>query len=78
VILGGRLGTAYPFVRATLEAELDRRAMRASRHLVRVVPAALGSDAPLLGAAELGLEPVLADPAAWLRADGASLHSLSA
>ena len=78
VILGGRLGAAYPFVRATLEAELDRRAMRASRHLVRVVPAALGSDAPLLGAAELGLEPVLADPAAWLRADGASLHSLSA
>jgi predicted NBD/HSP70 family sugar kinase len=78
VILGGRLGAAYPFVRATLEAELDRRALRASRHLVRVVPAALGADATLLGAAELGLEPVLADPAAWLRPYDTTLRSLSA
>ena len=32
--------------------------------MVRVVPSTLGADAPLLGAAELALEPVLADPAA--------------
>jgi hypothetical protein len=31
------------------------------------VPATLGEDAPLLGAAELALEPLLADPAAWLQ-----------
>jgi predicted NBD/HSP70 family sugar kinase len=78
VILGGRLAAAYPFVRATLEAELDRRALRASRHLVRVVPAALGPDAPLLGAAELGLEPVLADPAGWLQPTDSTVHSISA
>jgi predicted NBD/HSP70 family sugar kinase len=67
VVLGGRLASSYPFVRSTLEAELDRRVLRASRRLVRVVPTSLGDDAPLLGAAELAFEPLLADPAAWLR-----------
>lgn len=67
VVLGGRLTASYPFVRSTLEAELDRRVMRASRPLVRVVPTSLGDDAPLLGAAELAFGPLLADPAAWLR-----------
>jgi predicted NBD/HSP70 family sugar kinase len=67
VVLGGRLASSYPFVRSTLEAELDRRVLRASRRLVRVLPTSLGDDAPLLGAAELAFEPLLADPAAWLR-----------
>lgn len=67
VILGGQLVRSYPFVRSALEAELDRRVLRASRHVVRVVPATLGLDAPLLGAAELAFEPLLGDPAAWLR-----------
>ena len=67
VILGGLLASSYPFVRSTLEAELDRRVLRASRRLVRVVPTSLGEDAPLLGAAELAFEPLLADPAAWVR-----------
>lgn len=67
VLLGGLLAASYPFVRSTLEAELDRRVLRASRRLVRVVPTSLGEDAPLLGAAELAFEPLLADPAAWLR-----------
>jgi predicted NBD/HSP70 family sugar kinase len=78
VLLGGRLAASYPFVRATLEAELDRRVLRASRHLVRVVPASLGVDAPLLGAAELALESVLDDPAAWLRVRVATVHPISA
>ena len=67
VLLGGRSAASYPFVRSTLEAELDRRVLRASRRLVRVVPTSLGDDAPLLGAAELAFGPLLADPAAWLR-----------
>jgi predicted NBD/HSP70 family sugar kinase len=67
VLLGGRLAQSYPFVRSTLEAELDRRVLRATRQLVRVTPATLGVDAPLLGAAELAFEPLLTDPAAWLR-----------
>ena len=67
VLLGGRLTASYPFVRSTLEAELDRRALPASRRLVRVIPTSLGVDAPLMGAAELAFEPLLADPAALLR-----------
>jgi hypothetical protein len=34
---------------------------------VRIVPATLGVDASLRGAAELAFDPFLADPAAWLR-----------
>ena len=67
VLLGGRLTASYPYVRSALEAELDRRVLRASRRLVRVLPTSLGDDAPLLGAAELAFGPLLADPAAWLR-----------
>lgn len=66
VVLGGLFGRIHPFVSRTLEDELDRRALSAPRRLVRVVPATLGVDAPLLGAAELALEPLLADPAAWM------------
>jgi predicted NBD/HSP70 family sugar kinase len=63
VVLGGLFGRIHPFVRDALEHELDRRALAAPRALVRVVPARLGADAPLLGAAELALEPLLVDPA---------------
>lgn len=62
VVLGGLFGRIHPFVRATIDGELDRRALPGSRAMVRVVPAGLGPDAPLLGAAELALEPLLADP----------------
>jgi predicted NBD/HSP70 family sugar kinase len=67
VVLGGLFGRIHPLVERSLLAELDRRALPGSRALVRVVPARLGVDAPLLGAAELAFEPFLADPAAWLR-----------
>jgi hypothetical protein len=40
-----------------------RRALPGPRGLVSIVPATLGVDASLLGAAELALEPLLADPA---------------
>jgi predicted NBD/HSP70 family sugar kinase len=66
IVLGGLFGRIHPFVLSTLELELDRRALEAPRRLVRIVPAMLGIDAPLLGAAELAFEPLLADPAGWL------------
>jgi predicted NBD/HSP70 family sugar kinase len=78
IMIGGQLAPFYPFVRSTLEAELDRRALRASRQLVRVMPTGLGMDAPLLGAAELAFEPLLADPAAWLGARSAVGITVSA
>jgi hypothetical protein len=54
-------------VAGTIARELDRRALPASRQLLQVVPASLGVNAPVLGAAELAFEPLLADPASWLR-----------
>ena len=78
IVLGGIFGRIHPFVSDVLEAELDRRALPAPRRLVRVVPAILGADAPLLGAAELAFEPLLADPAAWLPAREALAELASA
>ncbi|HYM83383.1 MAG TPA: ROK family protein [Candidatus Dormibacteraeota bacterium] len=65
IVLGGLFARIHPFVSARVEEVLDRRTLPAPRALVRVVPAALGVDAPLLGAAELAFEPLLSDPAAW-------------
>jgi len=78
VVLGGLFGRIHPFVRDALERELDRRALAAPRALVRVVPARLGADAPLLGAAELALEPLLADPAARVGSRDALAELVSA
>jgi predicted NBD/HSP70 family sugar kinase len=66
IVLGSIFGRMYPFVSAQVEAALGRGAMRAPREMARVLPAALGADAPLLGAAELAFEPLLVDPAGWL------------
>lgn len=67
VVLGGLLGRIHPLAAPIIERELDRRALAAPRGVVRVVPSSLGTDAPLLGAAELAFEPLLSDPAQWLR-----------
>lgn len=66
VVLGGLFARIHPFVAGTVGEALDDRALAAPRELVQVVPAALGADATLIGAAELGFEPLLRDPAAWL------------
>lgn len=67
VVLGGLFGRIHPFLIASLERELDRLALPGPRKLVTIVPATLGVDASLLGAAELAFEPLLADPALWVR-----------
>jgi predicted NBD/HSP70 family sugar kinase len=66
VVLGGLFARIHPLVGEIVEMELDRRALPAPRALVRVVPASLGVDASLLGAAEHAFEPLLADPALWI------------
>jgi predicted NBD/HSP70 family sugar kinase len=65
IVLGGLFGRIHPFVAGSLRAEIDRLGLHASSELVDVRPALLGIDAPLLGAAELAFEPLLADPLAW-------------
>jgi predicted NBD/HSP70 family sugar kinase len=67
VVLGGVFCRIHPVVARPLAEEFDRRTLPASRALVRIVPAMLGVDASLRGAAELAFDPFLADPAAWLR-----------
>jgi predicted NBD/HSP70 family sugar kinase len=69
VVLGGVFETIFPLVAERIDAELDRRVLPAPRALVRVVPAKLGADAPLRGAAELAFEPLLEDPARWFARD---------
>ena len=66
VVLGGVFERVHPLIAAELDTVLDRRVPRASRELVRVVGGHLGTDAPVLGAAELAFEPMLADPATRL------------
>ncbi len=66
IVLGSMHGRIYPAIRNTVEAGLSARALPAPRALVRIVPATLGADAPLIGAAELALEPILADPAGFM------------
>jgi D-xylose transport system substrate-binding protein len=65
VVLGGRFASLHQYFAATVEEGLAQRALAAPRALVEVVPALLGADAPLLGAAELAFEPILGDPASW-------------
>ena len=65
-------------VRDAIEAELDRYALPGPRALVRVVPATLGVDAPLVGAAEMAFDPLLSDPAAWFGRRDPAIHLATA
>ena len=78
IVLGGLFGRLYPFLAASMEAELDRRALRPSRGRVRVVPSGLGGDATLIGASELAFEPFLADPIRWTQSRPAAPHKAAA
>ncbi len=63
IVLGGLFSRLHPYAQDAITEELERHSLPAPRAMVRVVPATLGMDAPLLGAAEVALEPFLADPA---------------
>jgi predicted NBD/HSP70 family sugar kinase len=66
IVLGGLFARIHPFIDRALDAQLDGMALSGPRRVVRVAPAALGIDALIIGAAELALEPYVADPARWL------------
>ena len=76
VVLGGLFQRIHPLVAERLARALDERALRPSRETVTIVPGLLGVDAPLIGAAELALEPLLSNPAERLeRAPRAALRT---
>jgi predicted NBD/HSP70 family sugar kinase len=62
IILGGMLPEVFARVRDDVLRELRTAALPAALEQVRLEIPALGSDAPLLGAAELAFAPLLADP----------------
>jgi predicted NBD/HSP70 family sugar kinase len=73
VVLGGTFGRIHPLVGNTVRASMEARALRPPAELVRIVPGELGENAPILGAAELAFEELLADPATRLRPRAAAL-----
>jgi predicted NBD/HSP70 family sugar kinase len=70
IVLGGLFARLHPFFSERVTWELDRRCLLATRTGVEVVPAALGVDSALIGAAELAFERLLADPTSYQRGDG--------
>lgn len=64
IVLGGTMAQLWPSARQRVEEVLSRRALLAPLAEVVVLPAKLGQDSSLLGAAELAFEAVLADPQA--------------
>ncbi len=62
VVLGGFLAAAFPYYSTALERELTARVTTSIRSQGRVLPSALGLEAPLLGAAELAWDEILSDP----------------
>ncbi|KUI23691.1 ROK family transcriptional regulator [Mycobacterium sp. GA-2829] len=63
VVLGGFLRTFSDHAAEALRAAVARQSLGAARELVRIVPASLGSETLMIGAAELAFGPLLADPA---------------
>ena len=73
VVLGGYLSSLYRLVGAEVNAGLAARALPAPLESVTLSLPGLGSDSPLLGAAEIALEPLFVDPVAAL---GTSLQDV--
>jgi predicted NBD/HSP70 family sugar kinase len=63
VIMGGAYERLFPYLEEALLESVRSRALRAPAAMVKIVASGLGSDAPLVGAAELVLSKVISDPA---------------
>lgn len=62
IVVGGSLAEVVRLERATVETELDRRAMAAARAGVQLLLPGLDQDSALIGAAELAFQDLLAAP----------------
>ena len=62
VVFGGTLRELYLAGAAQVRSRLNTMALPACREHVRLRTPVLGDDAPLMGAAELAFERLLADP----------------
>jgi predicted NBD/HSP70 family sugar kinase len=62
VIFGGSLRDVFLAAAAQVRSRVNRNSLPACREHVRLRTPDLGDDAPLIGAAELAFQPLLADP----------------
>ncbi len=74
VVLGGFYHPLFPFLEKAVEKGARRGALDAPGDITEITSSGLGSDAPLMGAAELALSEVVADPA---RVAGRSVRTRS-
>lgn len=65
VVLGGLYQRLFRFLEASVVRGARERALDAPGRMAAIVQSSLGPDAPLIGAAELALSAVIADPAGW-------------
>jgi predicted NBD/HSP70 family sugar kinase len=63
IVLGGFFHLLAPYLEPGASESVQAVALAAPRALVKIEPSALGPDAVLIGAAELALSGVIADPA---------------
>lgn len=68
VIFGGMLRDVYPAAADQVRARIAANVLPVARERVRLRTSGLGYDSTLVGAAELGFAPLLADPLATLAA----------
>lgn len=66
IVLGGTLAHLYPTVRLATDTAIELTALRALRSTVTVELSQLGDHAPLLGAAEMIVDSLVADPVAYV------------
>jgi predicted NBD/HSP70 family sugar kinase len=62
VVLGGLFNRLYPFIDQAMRDGVASRALDAPGRMATIGPAGLGAEAPVVGAAEMALSRVLADP----------------
>jgi predicted NBD/HSP70 family sugar kinase len=62
IVLGGALRDVFRVARAEVMGALDLQAMNAARRMVEIRISGLEGDSSLVGAGELALRPLLADP----------------
>jgi predicted NBD/HSP70 family sugar kinase len=75
VVLGGMFSRLEPLIRRATEDAMRSRVLAAPGAMVEIVPTALGIDAPLIGAAELALSGVIANPTGLAQDVGRPLRS---
>lgn len=68
IVLGGIFSLLAPYLEHSVAESVKSVALAAPRSLVRISPSSLGTEAVLIGAAELALSGVISDPAGFERA----------